>query len=78
MQYEIQNLRQEKEKLQRGLETRQSQSVRSRRLKRAQDSRQIRNYQRTLRYRSDFAYTTSTPRNSTYQSNDENVFYIFV
>ena len=73
MQSEIQNLRREKEMVQRGLQTRQS-----RRLKRAQDSRPIRNYQRTLPYRSDSAYTTSTPRNSTYQSNDENVFYVFL
>ena len=76
MQMEIQTLRREKEMIQRGLQTRQSR--RSQRLRRARNSKLVRDHQRYLRYRSDSAYSTSTPSGSTYQSNDTNVFYVFL
>ena len=81
MQTEIKNLRREKDMIQRGLQPRQgrSQQVRTQLgLRRARNSHLVRQHQRYLRYRSDSAYSSSTPTQSTYQSNDRNVFYVFL
>jgi len=74
MKSEIRKLRREKEMLQRGLETRQTR--RSRRVKKSVKTGKER--ERFLSYRCDSAYSTSTPTHSTYQSNDSNVFYVFL
>ena len=94
MKSEIHKLRREKEKLQRGLENRQienRETQRSRRVKRARAVQRGKDQERFLRYRCDSAYSTSTPthstkgckkdgtmRDGTYQSNDSNVFYVFL
>ena len=82
MKSEIERLRREKEMLQRGLQTRQTRQ--SRRARRSPDATHARSRsvarqgEKYLRYRSDSGYRSSTPSSSTYQSNDSNVFYVFL
>ena len=82
MKTEIAKLRREKEIIQRGLQTRKSARNRNRNLRRSRnamerDARLLDN-RRFLRSRTDSGYQTISPGSTIYDSNNSNVFYVFL
>ena len=75
MKTEIERLRREKEIIQRGLQTRKSRGAR--RVRRSRSALE-RDSRRFLRSRTDSGYQTISPGSTVYDSNNSNVFYVFL